>query len=144
MADEHTTDADEPKPDSSVSSEEAASTSSDDESLSSREALQRGVGLLWRAARTAADEIQREVDTSGVKESLKQAGRELEHAAQEAAKTLEDFLGRGPRPPKPSYTDQWPPDAGTEAKQADADVPEDGGTDADGKPRDIRIQVEDD
>ena len=116
---------------------------SDPEAMSSAEALKKGMGLLWRAAQTAADEIQREVESSGVRDSLRQAGQELETAAKDAARVLEQFMDRsGPRDPKPNYTDQWPPDQG--ASQVDADVPQDGGVDEHGKRRDVRIQLDDD
>lgn len=111
--------------------------------LDAKESFRKGMGLLWRAARTAADEIKREVEKGGVKDSLKQAGRELEAAAEHAAKTLEGMLQRiGPGEPKPDYTDTWPPDQ--KAKQVDADIPKDGGTDEKGERRDVRIQLDDD
>jgi hypothetical protein len=112
------------------------------------DAFKKGMGLLWQAARTAADEIKREVEKGHVTETLQQAGKELESAAHHAAKALEDFIGRAsPKPPK--YEDKWPPegaakDEAAQPKQADADIPKDGGTDEKGERRDMRIQVEED
>lgn len=137
-------EADDKSPDAKSANAPKRDTS-DPEAMSSVEALKKGMGLLWRAAQTAADEIQREVETAGVKDSLRQAGQELEMAAKDAARALEQFVERsGPRNPKPDYTDQWPPEQGKGAKQVDADVPKDGGTDEHGKRRDVRIQLDDD
>lgn len=147
MADETRSDDEGPRPDEDAATNEGAKgeKSNENEPLSSREALERGLGLLWRAAKSAADEIKREVDSAGVKDSLKQAGRDLEHAAQEASKALEEFFERGgPRPPKPDYTDKWPPEERPAPKRADAGIPEDGGTDEEGRRRDMRILVDDD
>lgn len=107
------------------------------------ETFKQGISLLWRAARSAADEIKREVEKGGVTDALRQAGRDLENAATQAARTLEGFIERvGPGDPK---TSAWPnaKDA-PEAKQADADIPEDGGTDDKGEKRDMRIHLDDD
>jgi hypothetical protein len=113
-------------------------------------AFKRGMGLLWQAARTVAGDVKREVEKAHVKESLQQAGKEIEQAAAEAAKALESFIGRAGGEPKPDYTDEWPPkDAKpptpdkTESKQADADIPKDGGKDAKGERRDMRILIDD-
>lgn len=128
-----------------TSAEGPARAAAPEEELSPRDALKKGFGLLWQAARTAADEIKREVDTAGVKDSLREAGRELEAAAHEAKKALETFIERGPKEPKPDYSDSWPPpDGGARAQRADADIPEDGGTDESGERRDMRILVDDD
>lgn len=145
MADEKRNDADQQDPGGTTADEAGGEKRTEGDELSSREALERGLGMLWRAARTAADEIKREVDAAGVKDSLKQAGRELEHAAHEASKALEDFIERsGPRPPKPDYTDKWPPEGDPKPTRADAGIPEDGGTDEEGRRRDMRILVDDD
>ncbi|HHH28685.1 MAG TPA: hypothetical protein ENK57_10130 [Polyangiaceae bacterium] len=115
------------------------------------EAFRKGMGFLWKAARGVADEIKREVEKGGVSDALQQAGRELEEAATHAAKAVESFIDRsGPKPP--SYQDRWPPTGGTtapddeggESKMADGDIPEDGGVDEEGRPRDMRIQVDPD
>ena len=121
------------------------------------DAFKQGLGLLWKAARGAADEIKREVEKGGVTDALKQAGHDLETAASHAAKAVEGFVERvgpadakwaddlksagfpGGNKPKQDDTKQ-PSD-----KQVDADVPEDGGIDEEtGERRDMRIQVEDD
>lgn len=107
------------------------------------ETFKQGISLLWRAARSAADEIKREVEKGGVTDALRQAGRDLENAATQAARTLEGFIERvGPGDPK---TSAWPnPKEEPQAKQADADIPEDGGTDDKGEKRDMRIHLDDD
>ena len=112
------------------------------------ETFKQGISLLWRAARSAADEIKREVEKGGVTDALRQAGRDLENAATQAARTLEGFIERvGPGDPK---TSAWPNDPKArdpqdqKAKQADADIPEDGGTDEKGEKRDMRIHLDDD
>ncbi|MCA9620302.1 MAG: hypothetical protein KC731_14870 [Myxococcales bacterium] len=107
------------------------------------EAFKKGLGLLWKAARGAAEEIKREVEKGGVSDALQQAGRELEQAATDAAKAVESFIDRS-GPPKPDYQDKWPPDqAGEKAKMADEGVPADGGTDpTTGERRDMRIQLD--
>jgi hypothetical protein len=139
MADEPASSEETPTPPSK------ADAATPEEEMSSAEALKKGMGLLWRAAQTAASEIQREVELSGVRDSLQQAGHDLEKAAKEAAKTLEDYVERSAGGmPKPNYTDQWPPGDGSGAKQVDADVPDDGGTDDKGEKRDMRIQLDDD
>lgn len=56
--------------------------------------FKQGMGLLWKAARSTVDEIKTEVNRGGVADSLKQAGRELEDAANQAATALESFLER--------------------------------------------------
>ncbi|HZO13643.1 MAG TPA: hypothetical protein VFB62_10300 [Polyangiaceae bacterium] len=107
------------------------------------ETFKQGISLLWRAARSAADEIKREVEKGGVTDALRQAGRDLENAASQAARTLEGFIERvGPGDPK---TSAWPNTGEVpKAKQADADIPEDGGTDDKGEKRDMRIHLDDD
>jgi hypothetical protein len=110
------------------------------------EAFKQGIGLLWKAAQSAADEIKREVDKGGVSDALHQAGRDLEVAANQATKALEEFIQRvSPGDPQ---TSPWPAAEEAEkakAKQADADVPEDGGVDEEtGERRDVRIQLDDD
>jgi hypothetical protein len=110
------------------------------------EAFKQGIGLLWKAAQSAAEEIKREVDKGGVSDALHQAGRDLEVAANQATKALEEFIHRvSPGDPK---TSPWPAAEEAEkakAKQADADVPEDGGADEEtGERRDVRIQLDDD
>ncbi len=75
------------------------------------ESFKKGVGLLWRAARTGAGEIKNEVAKAGLVESLEQAGRDLEVAAQQAAKALEEYIERaGPKPPEPNDADNQPSD----------------------------------
>ena len=124
----------------------AEGSSEDGGDVRPADTFKKGMGLLWQAAKSAADEIKREVEKGHVTETLQQAGKELESAAQHAAKALEDFIGRAsPKPPK--YEDKWPPEGKVEdapaPKQADADIPKDGGTDEKGERRDMRIQVED-
>lgn len=145
MAEQDDSKTEEPKSDST---ESATVTDADD---SSTDAFKKGVGLLWKAARAAANEIKREVEKGGVRESLERAGHDLEIAAQEAAKAVEDFIERaGPKSPNPDYTDKWPPDQGgkvddkADAKLVDADIPEDGGKTDSGERRDMRIQLDDD
>jgi hypothetical protein len=109
-------------------------------------AFKRGVGLLWQAARTVAGDVKREVDKAHLKESMQAAGKEIEQAASEAAKALEDFIGRVAPEAKPEGTDEWPPaDAKKDVKpkQADADIPKDGGKDDKGDRRDMRILIDD-
>lgn len=113
-----------------------------EEEMSSAEALKKGMGLLWKAAKTAADEIQRDVDVDAVKTSLKRAGKDIEDAANQAAKAVEDFVDRqtgNPSEPTPGPTATPAPGA----QQVDADIPDDGGTDDNGEERDFRIQVDD-
>lgn len=115
------------------------------------EAFKAGLGLLWKAARSAASEIKHEVEKGGVSDALQQAGRELETAAQHVGKALDDFVNRAGHAVKPDYADKWPPDDPAEAKDdanASPDMvggaPEDGGTDEKGERRDMRIQLDDD
>jgi hypothetical protein len=127
------------------------------------EVFKKGLGLLWKAARSAADEIKREVEKGGVAETLQQAGRDLEDAANQAAKALEGFIERAGSH-KPRYSDRWPPaenetvsrDATTDPvgpdgrsstgqppqPQGAAPASPDGGLDEQGEPRDIRIQID--
>ncbi len=123
----------------------------DDDAMTSTEALKKGVGLLWQAAKTAADEIQSEVDVDAVKGTLQKASRELEEAAKDAAKTLEDLIERGV-PPATQPSDTWPPkepgadDAakGPGSKEADDDAKAGGEDDANAGNQAFRIQVDDD
>jgi len=118
------------------------------------EAFKQGLGLLWKAAKSTADELKKEVDKGRVTGALSSAGQELEKAASQAAKAVEHFIGRmGPGDPK---MDEWPAGEGDppkdepargeppKAKQVDADIPADGGKTEDGERRDMRIQVEED
>jgi hypothetical protein len=124
------------------------------------EAFRQGLSLLWQAARGTADEIKREVDKGGVTDALKHAGRDLEEAANAAAKTLEGFIERvGPQGDHKPY--EWPTggtadtkasekksdDKAADDKRVEPGDPvkegEDGGTTDDGERRDMRIQVED-
>ncbi len=113
------------------------------------EAFKAGLGLLWKAAKSAAAEIKHEVERGGVSEALQQAGRELETAAQHVGKTLDDLVHRAGGAVKTDYADKWPPDDATKAA-ADArpdmvgGAPDDGGSDENGERRDMRIQVDDD
>jgi hypothetical protein len=77
-----------------------------------------------------------------VTDTLRQAGRDLETAASEAARALEGFIERvGPGDPKTSAwpTAEAPPQ---KSEQADADIPEDGGVDEKGEPRNMRIHAD--
>ncbi|MBW2458833.1 MAG: hypothetical protein JRI68_30315 [Deltaproteobacteria bacterium] len=108
------------------------------------EAFKQGLGLLWKAAKSTADELKKEVDKGRVSGALSSAGQELEKAAGQAAKAVEQFIGRmGPGDPK---MDGWPAAEGDKPKgeQVDADIPADGGKTEDGERRDMRIQVEED
>jgi hypothetical protein len=132
------------KPQTEDSAETEASSQEGDEQLTSKEALKKGMGLLWQAAKSAADEIQREVDVDQVKTSLEQAGRDIETAAQEAARAVEGFIERrGPAEPEPDYTDEWPPNNTPDTEDA---TPPDAADDAAKSKdrRDVRIQVDDD
>jgi hypothetical protein len=108
------------------------------------EAFKQGLSLLWKAAKSTADELKKEVDKGRVSGALTQAGQDLENAATQAAKAVEDFLGRM-SPPEPKM-DEWPAGEGdkTKGEQVDADIPADGGTTEDGERRDMRIQVDED
>lgn len=137
------------------------------------EAFKKGLGLLWKAARSAADEIKREVQKGGVTDALQQAGRDLEDAANQAARALEGFIERAGGH-KPEYTDRWPPPGsdvpgrGSENKSAQpentpsekaqqdkvqskgeagapgsAPAAPEGGVDENGERRDMRIQIDD-
>ncbi len=108
------------------------------------ETFKQGLSLLWKAAKSTADELKKEVDKGRVSGALTQAGHDLENAATQAAKAVEDFLGRM-SPPDPKM-DEWPAKEGDKTKgaQVDADIPADGGTTEDGERRDMRIQVEED
>ncbi len=109
-------------------------------------AFKQGMGLLWQAAVAATEEIKREVDRAEVSDTLQQAGRDLETAAQQAAQALEGFIDRvnagGKKPP----TGDHPfPQGGPAAAPPPANAEgEDGGVDEDGNRRDVRIQLEED
>jgi hypothetical protein len=108
------------------------------------EAFKQGLGLLWKAAKSTADELKKEVDKGRVTGALSSAGQELEKAASQAAKAVEHFIGRmSPGDPK---MDEWPAGEADKPKgeQVDADIPKDGGKTEDGERRDMRIQVEED
>ncbi|MEM9874381.1 MAG: hypothetical protein AAF928_05775 [Myxococcota bacterium] len=136
------------------------------------ETFKQGLGLLWKAAVAATDEIKREVERGQVTETLQQAGKELESAAQQAAQAFEGFIGRvapSGKPPasgdpfpsgKPSGEPSGGPSRGTSGKPRDAasrgggddaDEPhpsspataDERGVDAEGNCRDMRIQLED-
>ena len=68
------------------------------------------MGLLWKAAVSTVAEIKQEVNKGGVTDSLKQAGRELEDAANQAATALESFIERVAPQAKPAAQPQhrWP------------------------------------
>jgi hypothetical protein len=124
-------------------------------------AAKQGLGLLWEAARGAAEEIKREVEKVGLADHIRAAGREIGHAAQTAAKELEGFIAKA-KPQPPSYSTDWPPKPSQasaspqapaeeapkpkpeDAPRADAGAAPEGGTDAKGEPRDMRIQIEED
>jgi hypothetical protein len=144
--------------------EESAKAGADASAPAPSEAFRQGLDLLWQAARGTADEIKREVDKGGVGDALKQAGRDLEVAANAAAKTLEGFIERvGPHGDHKPY--KWPGASGSASAEPKKDDEEgdaekgddkrvepgdpvkdgeDGGTTEDGERRDMRIQVEDD
>jgi hypothetical protein len=113
--------------------------------------LKQGLSLLWKAATGTAQEIKREIGRSGVSDTLQQAGRDLEGAANQAAKSLESFIEKvQPKPPK--YSQQWPQSPPPEPPSDQADPPssppepekkQDGGTTETGERRDMRIQVDD-
>lgn len=146
MADDANKPADAPEPPADGAAEAPRA-----EEEKPSEQFRKGMGFLWKAARGVADEIKREVDKGGVSDALQQAGRELEEAATHAAKAVESFIDRS-GPPPPNYQNEWPPTDGTtspaadgsESKRADADIPEDGGVDEEGRKRDMRIQVDPD
>lgn len=109
------------------------------------EAFKQGMGLLWQAAVAATDEIKREVDRAEVSDTLQQAGRDLETAAQQAAQALEGFIDRvntGKRPP--AGDNPFPQGGPANAPPPKNEPDEDGGVDEDGNRRDVRIQLEDD
>lgn len=109
------------------------------------EAFRQGMGLLWQAAVAATEEIKREVDRAEVSDTLQQAGRDLETAAQQAAQALEGFIDRvntGKKPPPGGNPFPQGGPAGTPPPTAGEE--EDGGVDADGNRRDVRIQLEKD
>ncbi len=115
------------------------------------EAFKQGIGLLWKAARSTADEIKREVERGGISEAIQAAGRELENAATQAAKSIEGLVAKV-QPKSPGYSQDWPPQSaekdspddkdGSESNQVDADIPKGGGTTEDGEKRNMRIQLE--
>ena len=105
------------------------------------EAFKQGVSLLWKAARGAADEIKREVAKGSVGEALQQAGRDLEQAANQAAKGIEQLIEKV-QPPPPNYSKEWPP--AKSPPPANDEAATDGGTTETGERRDMRIQLEDD
>jgi hypothetical protein len=69
--------------------------------------LKQGLGLLWQAAVGTANEIKQEIDRSGASDTLQQAGRDLENAANQAARTLEQFIEKV-QPKAPEYSKEWP------------------------------------
>ena len=108
--------------------------------------FKQGLALLWKAAVGTATEIKKEVDKGGVGDALKDAGRELEVAANAAARTIEGFVDRvaasTPRASTPS-----PPEGssdGSAEDRAKKNEPADGGVDGKGERRDMRIQIDDD
>ncbi len=113
--------------------------------------LKEGLGLLWKAATGTAQELKREIDRAGVSETLQQAGRDLESAANQAAQSIEQIIGKV-QPKAPNYTKEWPgsepaaqtpetPETPRESSETSAE--EDGGSTESGERRDMRIQVED-
>jgi len=104
--------------------------------------FKQGLGLLWKAAKSAAQEIKQEVDKGSVSDALQQAGQDLDTAAQQVGKTLDDLVDRL-NPRSTTADDDGGSTADAATKQVDADVPADGGTTDDGERRDMRIQVED-
>jgi len=118
--------------------------------------FKQGLALLWKAAVGTATEIKKEVDKGGVGDALKDAGRELEVAANAAARTIEGFVDRvaasTPRASTPKYEEGWPPKGsppegssdGSAEDRAKKNEPADGGVDGKGERRDMRIQIDDD
>ncbi len=117
-------------------------------------AVKQAAGLLWQAARAAGQEIKREVEKAGLKDHIRAAGREIENAAQAAAKELEGFIAKV-QPTPPTYSKEWPPAANAneakkddekkkpdEGERADGGAAKEGGKDAKGDPRDMRILIE--
>ncbi len=130
--------------------EQAASDSDTEESPGAQ--LKQGLSLLWKAATGTAQEIKREIGRSGVSDTLQQAGRDLESAANQAAQSLESFIEKvQPKPPK--YSQQWPQSPPPETTSDETEKPsnppdpeeaKDGGATETGERRDMRIQVDDD
>lgn len=103
------------------------------EPASPADTFKQGMGLLWKAAQASAHEIKAEVNKQGVGDSLKRAGRDLEDAANQAAKALESFIDRvGPQETPPAQQG-WPVDVPPADDSAKA--PPEG---------DMRVQVEED
>ncbi len=145
MNDEH----DRPNPSDDASEGEKESKEIGPDELSAGDALKKGVGLLWQAAKTAADEVQREVDMDAARAGLRAAGKDLERAANEAARMLETFIDGAAKPRTPEGTDQWPrPDeANAQPSTGSGDEGTHPGGDIDQKAtekREFRIQVDDD
>ncbi len=128
-------------------------------------AAKQAAGLLWQAARGVATEIKREVEKAGIKDHILAAKTELDTAIRAAAKELDGYIAKV-QPPPPGYTKQWPPGAGgaadpekasaagpndkqrdandDEGERADGGAAPDGGKDAKGERRDMRILLDDD
>jgi len=141
---------DQPTDPSNTEAQRSPSGSDSEESPGAQ--LKQGLNLLWKAATGTAQEIKREIGRSGVSDTLQQAGRELESAANQAAQSLESFIEKvQPKPPK--YSQQWPQSPPPETASDEDDQPsnspdpeekQDGGTTETGERRDMRIQVDDD
>lgn len=70
-----------------------------------RKQLFQGLGLLWKAARGAATEVQKELDKSNVGKAIDDAGRELGRAVENVVTRIGAELKKV-QPPEPDYTDR--------------------------------------
>ncbi len=90
--------------------------------------FKRGLGLLWRAARGAADDLRREVDKAGVSRTLQDAGEKIEHAADSFVKGVERMVEKvqppSPPPPEAQTQPESPADAAPSEQTVAADPPD--------------------
>ncbi len=112
--------SDQPTSDSPAADPSAPAAEPGQPEASPADTFKQGMGLLWKAARATVDEIKTEVNNGGVTDSLKQAGRDLEDAANQAAKALESFVERVAPP-------QDPPAQQASWAEASAPPPQHGG-----------------
>lgn len=88
--------------------------------------LFQGLGLLWKAARGAATEVQKELDKSNVGKAIDDAGRELGRAVENVVTRIGAEIKKV-QPKEPDYVDREgvgkPPD-GTPDRPAEAAAPD--------------------
>jgi hypothetical protein len=73
-----------------------------EETEDAKQHFKQGLGLLWRAAREAATGFKKELDRSGLAQSIDTAGREFARAATNVAQRIEKEIKKV-QPGEPSY-----------------------------------------